>query len=140
VNPVKVEIRHAPPPERGLHQVKSKEMDKSLLPAIDEDACGQCDICMISCPEGAISKTENGYVIDYGKCTGCRTCVRECPTSAMDSPAVGACIGCGYCLKRFECPSLVRGEDGLVRIDRITCVNCGLCLQVCGQEAIVKAS
>jgi indolepyruvate ferredoxin oxidoreductase alpha subunit len=140
VNPIKVEIRHTPPPEKGLPQVKSKEMDKSLLPVLDEDACGQCDTCMIQCPEGAISKTENGYVIDYGKCVGCRTCVRECPTSAIDMPAVGACIGCGYCLKRFECPSLIRGEDGRVRIDRITCVNCGLCLQVCGQGAIFQVS
>jgi indolepyruvate ferredoxin oxidoreductase alpha subunit len=140
VNPIKVEICHTPPPEKGLPQVKSGEMDKSLLPVIDEEACGQCDTCLIQCPEGAISKTENGYAIDYSKCTGCRTCVRECPTSAIDSPAVGACIGCGYCLKRFECPSLVRGEDGRVRIDRITCVNCGLCLQVCGQEAIYRVS
>ncbi len=140
VNPIKVEIRYTPPPEKGLPQVKSGEMDKSLLPVLDEEACGECDTCLIHCPEGAISKTEKGYVIDYAKCTGCRTCVRECPTSAIDSPAVGACIGCGYCLKRFECPSLIRGEDGRVKIDRITCVNCGLCLQVCGQEAIIKAS
>jgi indolepyruvate ferredoxin oxidoreductase alpha subunit len=140
VNPIKVEIRHTPPPEKGLPQVKSKEMDKSLLPVFDEEACGQCDTCMIQCPEGAISKTENGYAIDYSKCIGCRTCVRECPTSAIDMPVVGACIGCGYCLKRFECPSLIRGEDGRVRIDRITCVNCGLCLQVCGQEAIYQVS
>jgi indolepyruvate ferredoxin oxidoreductase alpha subunit len=140
VNPIKVEIRHTPPPEKGLPQVKSKEMDKSLLPVFDEEVCGQCDTCMIQCPEGAISKTENGYAIDYSKCIGCRTCVRECPTSAIDMPVVGACIGCGYCLKRFECPSLIRGEDGRVRIDRITCVNCGLCLQVCGQEAIYQVS
>jgi len=140
VNPIKVEIRHTPPPEKGLPQVKSGEMDKSLLPVFDEEACGQCDTCMIQCPEGAISKTENGYAIDYSKCIGCRTCVRECPTSAIDMPVVGACIGCGYCLKRFECPSLIRGEDGRVRIDRMTCVNCGLCLQVCGQGAIIKAS
>ncbi|MGZ3605533.1 MAG: thiamine pyrophosphate-dependent enzyme [Thermodesulfobacteriota bacterium] len=138
VNPIKVEIRHTPPPEKGLPQVKTGEMDKSLLPVLDVEACGQCDTCMIQCPEGAISKTDNGYAIDYSKCIGCRTCVRECPTSAMDMPAVGACIGCGYCLKRFECPSLIRGEDGRVKIDRITCVNCGLCLQVCSQEAIYQ--
>jgi len=140
VNPIKVEIRHTPQPEKGLPLVKSGEMDKSLLPVLDEEACGECDTCMIQCPEGAISKTESGYVIDYTKCTGCRTCVRECPTSAIDMPAVGACIGCGYCLKRFECPSLIRGEDGRVKIDRITCVNCGLCMQVCGQEAIYRAA
>ncbi len=140
VNPLKVEIRHTPPPEKGLPQVKSGEMDKSLLPVFHEELCAECDTCMIQCPEGAISKTEDGYVIDYTKCIGCRTCARECPTSAMDMPAVGACIGCGYCLKRFECPSLIKGEDGRVKIDRSTCVDCGLCIQVCGQEAISQVS
>jgi NADPH-dependent glutamate synthase beta subunit-like oxidoreductase len=101
-------------------------------------ACHQCDTCMIQCPEGAISKTEEGYAIDYNKCTGCRVCVQECPTSAIDMPAVGACVACGFCLKRFECPSLIRGEDGRVKIDRLTCVDCGLCAQVCSQEGIVQ--
>jgi indolepyruvate ferredoxin oxidoreductase alpha subunit len=103
-------------------------------------ACTQCDTCMLQCPEGAISKSEEGYVIHYEKCTGCRVCVQECPTSAIDMPAVGACIACGFCLKRFECPSLLRGEDGRVRIDRSTCVDCGLCMQVCGQEGIYQTA
>ena len=140
VNPLKVEIRHTPPPEKGLPQVKSGEMDKSLLPVFQDEACSQCDTCMIQCPEGAISKTEAGYVINYDKCTGCRVCVQECPASAIDMPAVGACIACGFCLKRFECPSLIKGEDGRVKIDRLTCVDCGLCMQVCNQEGIVKVS
>ncbi len=140
VNPIKVDIRHIPPPETGLPQVKSGEMPQSLLPVYQEEACCQCDTCMIQCPEGAISKIEDRYVIDYNKCTGCRVCAQECPTSAIDMPAVGACIACGYCLKRFECPSLIRGEDGRVKIDRFTCVDCGLCLQVCGQEGIYQVS
>ena len=138
VNPIKVEIRHIPPPEKGLPPVKSGTMDKSLLPVFQDEVCGQCDTCMIQCPEEAISKTEDGYVIDYNKCTGCRVCVEECPTSAIDMPAVGACVACGYCLKRFECPSMIRGEDGRVKIDRLTCVDCGLCMQVCCQEGIVQ--
>jgi indolepyruvate ferredoxin oxidoreductase alpha subunit len=103
-------------------------------------ACTQCDTCTIQCPEGAISKTEGGYVVDYNKCTGCRVCVQECPTSAIEMPAVGACIACGFCLKRFECPSLLKGEDGRVKIDRLTCVDCGLCAQVCGQGGIYQVS
>ncbi len=140
VNPVKVEIRHTPSPEKGLPKVKSGEMDKSLLPTFQAEACCECGTCMIQCPEGAISKTESGYVIDYDKCTGCRVCVQECPTSAIDMPAVGACIGCGYCLKRFECPSLIKGEDGRVKIDRLTCVDCGLCMQVCSQGGIYQVN
>jgi indolepyruvate ferredoxin oxidoreductase alpha subunit len=140
VNPRKVEIRHTPPSEKGLPQVKSREMDKSLFPVFHEELCAECDTCIIQCPEGAISKTEGGYVIDYDKCTGCRICAQECPTSAMDMPPVGACIGCGYCIKRYECPSLIRGEDGRVKIDRLTCVDCGLCMQVCAQEAIFQVA
>ncbi|OGP74243.1 MAG: hypothetical protein A2V86_00270 [Deltaproteobacteria bacterium RBG_16_49_23] len=138
VNPVKVDIRHIPPPEKGLPQVKSGEMPQSLLPVFHEEVCCQCDTCMIQCPEGAISKIEDRYVVDYDKCTGCRVCVQECPTSGFDMPAVGACIACGYCLKRFECPSLIRGEDGRVKIDRLTCVDCGLCMEVCCQEGIYQ--
>ncbi len=103
-------------------------------------ACIQCDTCMIQCPEGAISKTEGGYGIDYKKCTSCRVCVQECPTFAIDMPSVGACIACGFCLKRFECPSLLKGEDGRVKIDRLTCVDCGLCAEVCCQGGIYQVS
>jgi indolepyruvate ferredoxin oxidoreductase alpha subunit len=103
-------------------------------------ACTQCDTCMIQCPEGAITRAENGYLINYEKCTGCRVCVQECPTSAIDMPAVGACIACGLCIKRYECPSLIKGADGRVGIDRLTCVDCGLCIQVCGQEGIFQVS
>jgi indolepyruvate ferredoxin oxidoreductase alpha subunit len=140
VNPIKVDIRHVPPPEKSLPPLKRGEMDPSLLPVFNEDVCCQCDTCMIQCPEGAISRVEDRYVVDYSKCTGCRVCVKECPTSGFDMPAVGACVACGYCLKRFECPSLIRGEDGRVKIDRLTCVDCGLCLEVCCQEGIYKVS
>ncbi len=99
-------------------------------------SCFQCDLCMDQCPEGAISKRDGGYVIDYSKCTGCRICVQDCPTSSINMPAIGACIACGYCLKRFECPSLIKGEDGRVNIDRLTCVDCGLCKEVCAHGAI----
>ena len=139
-NPIKVEIRHQPPPEKGLPKGKNGKMDKSLLPVFQEETCCQCDTCMIQCPEGAISRIGDGYVVDESRCTGCRVCAQECPTSAIDMPALGACMGCGYCLKRFECPSLIKGEDGRVRIDRITCVDCGLCVQVCGQGAIVQTA
>jgi len=140
VNPIKVDIRHIPPPEKSLPQVKSGEMPQSLLPVVQEETCCQCDTCVIQCPEEAISRIGDSYVIDYSKCTGCRVCAQECPTSAIEMPAVGACIACGYCLKRFECPSLIRGEDGRVKIDRLTCVDCGLCVGVCGQEGIFKVS
>jgi len=100
--------------------------------------CTWCDTCLIQCPEGAISRNDHGYAIDYGKCTGCRVCAVECPTSTITMPVTGACVACDYCLKFFECPSLLKGEDGKVLVDRRTCVDCGLCLEVCSQQAIVR--
>jgi indolepyruvate ferredoxin oxidoreductase alpha subunit len=136
-------------PDLPIESIKNNFQEVHLLPdqeailaeakrCLHCGACYQCDTCMIQCPEGAISKTEAGYVIDYQKCTGCRVCVKECPTSAIEMPAIGACIACGYCFKRFECPSLMKSEDGRVKIDRLTCVDCGLCAEICGQEGIYQ--
>ena len=41
----------------------------------------------------------------------------------------------GHCLRRFGCPALVR-RDNRVTIDRRLCVDCGVCVQVCGRGAI----
>ena len=98
--------------------------------------CTRCDTCLIHCPEGAISKNDHGYVIDYSKCTGCRVCAVECPTSAITMPEIGACVSCEYCLRFFECPSLLKDQDGKIVVDRRTCIDCGLCLEVCSQKAI----
>ena len=134
-------------PSLPIQSIKSHFEEVHLLPdreailteakrCLHCGACYSCDTCMLQCPEGAIAKAESGYTINYEKCTGCRICVKECPTSAIEMPALGACIACGYCFKRFECPSMIRGEDGRLKIDRLTCVDCGLCTMVCGQEAI----
>jgi len=52
------------------------------------------------------------------------------------------CDGCAYCVKQFECPALIFHEDEdkdekYVSIDRILCVDCGVCLNVCPKGAIV---
>ena len=51
------------------------------------------------------------------------------------------CDGCGYCIKQFECPALLYHEnedEKYVTIDRILCIDCGVCLNVCPKKAIVK--
>ena len=98
--------------------------------------CTHCDICVNVCPSAAITQVDGAYRIDIGKCTACRVCEAECPRSAISMPQTGVCIACGYCTTWFECPSLKRGPDGLVDIDRRTCIDCGMCIQVCAQGAI----
>lgn len=98
--------------------------------------CTHCDICLNVCPTAAITQVDGSYQIDAGKCTACRVCEEQCPRGAISMPPTGVCIACGYCTTWFECPSLQRGPDGLVDIDRRTCIDCGICIQVCAQGAI----
>ena len=98
--------------------------------------CTHCDICVDVCPSAAITQVDGAYRIDVNKCTACRICAAECPRSAISMPQTGVCIACGYCTTWFECPSLKKGPDGLVSIDRHTCIDCGMCIQICAQGAI----
>lgn len=45
--------------------------------------CNSCDNCWLFCPDTAIARTPEGYVIAYDYCKGCGVCVRECPRGAM---------------------------------------------------------
>ncbi|MBT8358357.1 MAG: indolepyruvate ferredoxin oxidoreductase subunit alpha [Deltaproteobacteria bacterium] len=50
------------------------------------------------------------------------------------------CNECGFCRKRFECPALYADvENKKTEINRILCAQCGVCMDVCPQGAIVRA-
>jgi indolepyruvate ferredoxin oxidoreductase alpha subunit len=52
-----------------------------------------------------------------------------------------ACVGCRICIDDFECPAIEPDPDtGLARIDPTLCSACGVCIQVCPQNAIKKRS
>jgi 2-oxoacid:acceptor oxidoreductase gamma subunit (pyruvate/2-ketoisovalerate family) len=46
--------------------------------------CTRCDTCLVYCPEGAILRDGEAYVIDYDVCKGCGLCVAECPRDGME--------------------------------------------------------
>lgn len=49
-------------------------------PVIDTDVCTKCGLCILGCPDGAISYNEHGYpAIDYDHCKGCMLCAHMCP-------------------------------------------------------------
>lgn len=66
--------------------------------------CRQCAKapCIESCPEGAISRSEEGIVlIDNDNCIGCRECVSACPFGAMQfEDARGFAVKCDMCPDR----------------------------------------
>jgi len=45
------------------------------------------------------------------------------------------CERCNHCIDNFGCPSLVR-VDGKVTIEQSSCIRCGLCIDVCPNNAI----
>lgn len=50
------------------------------------------------------------------------------------------CNGCMLCVDRFECPSLLKDEEGKkVVVDLKTCVQCGVCVVSCYRGALVVA-
>jgi len=51
---------------------------------IDEDKCGLCGLCVISCPYNAITIESDKINIDKFKCKGCGTCASVCSTNAIE--------------------------------------------------------
>jgi len=50
------------------------------------------------------------------------------------------CDDCGFCHQRFECPAMYRdSETEKTKINKVLCAECGVCLQICPQDAIEKA-
>jgi len=60
----------------------SVELNEDYI--INPEACIGCQICLNSCPVGAISMTEDNKAwIDPGKCILCGLCVASCPVDAI---------------------------------------------------------
>jgi ferredoxin len=44
-----------------------------------------CDLCLSSCPHGAIAQGSKGVTVDSFKCEECGACVAVCPTGALQN-------------------------------------------------------
>lgn len=52
-------------------------------PVFDSAACKQCWACYDYCPEGVISKSDDGPVVNLETCKGCGVCATECRFDAI---------------------------------------------------------
>lgn len=68
--------------------------------------CMQCEepSCRAVCPVSAISKTEQGVLIDDKKCIGCKMCVSACPLGNITFSAVERkIVKCNLCDGNPQC-------------------------------------
>jgi len=101
----------------------------------------------------------NKYILfDPATCTGCGTCEMICSTRnvAKVAPASASvkvlsdeklgknfAILCQHCRRPLcleACPTraIEKGDDGIVRINDLFCVDCGLCTMACPEAAPLK--
>jgi 2-oxoacid:acceptor oxidoreductase delta subunit (pyruvate/2-ketoisovalerate family) len=57
---------------------------RSKQPVLNPERCNLCSFCWLYCPDGAISRTEDGIVINLEYCKGCGICSAECPKDAIE--------------------------------------------------------
>lgn len=70
---------------KGGHLVTKNSGWRTFKPVVREEACVGCFRCYLVCPDGVVSKTDNGKVqIDYDFCKGCGVCAHECKPGAID--------------------------------------------------------
>ncbi|MCX7796370.1 MAG: DUF362 domain-containing protein [bacterium] len=54
-----------------------------IFPEVDDNRCIRCEICLRSCPKGAITRVNDRIEIDYKRCISCYCCHELCPQRAI---------------------------------------------------------
>jgi Pyruvate/2-oxoacid:ferredoxin oxidoreductase delta subunit len=75
---------------KRLHRDAEVQLGMELEQALAESercfSCGtciNCDNCVVYCPDMAVNRVGNDYVVLNDYCKGCGLCVKECPTGSM---------------------------------------------------------
>jgi Pyruvate/2-oxoacid:ferredoxin oxidoreductase delta subunit/NADPH-dependent 2,4-dienoyl-CoA reductase/sulfur reductase-like enzyme len=62
------------------------ELERALAESERCFSCGtcvHCDNCVVYCPDLAVKRSGDGYMVLADYCKGCGLCVKECPTGSM---------------------------------------------------------
>ena len=110
------------------HEITRRNLPGALLPQyevipsiLNNDCLSgfKCQLCINTCPVGAIADSDGKLMIDKSACTGCGACVNTCPHGAVSYP--------GYSVAELE-----REIEGLLfkavglpnRVLAIVCQSC----------------
>ncbi len=66
-----------------------------ILPAWQASDCIHCDLCVNSCPTGAIYQEKNEYRLDESKCIYCSICTSNCPVDSWVAAKKGYIVWIG---------------------------------------------
>jgi len=90
------------------------DLSKSRIKIMSRDpegfeikVCNNCGVCVVYCPQKAISIVNKTILIDDSLCNECGVCIEKCPikaiwwTSKFSSP--NKCVACGACVD--NCPT-----------------------------------
>lgn len=98
-----------PQPQIGQFWCKVSDHVCGTIPKVKihyiSQLCGHCRnaACMEVCPEGAIYRRDDGFIIiDPEKCSGCKKCMEACPYDAIffnkELNIAQKCTGCAHLL------------------------------------------
>ncbi len=71
---------------RGSEVQLGLDIEAALAETVRCFSCGtciHCDNCVSYCPDFAVQRAGDGYIVLTDYCKGCGVCVRECPTGSM---------------------------------------------------------
>ncbi len=108
---------------------KGKIVKDQRTAVINEDYCGDCEFCPVTCPYGAISleeTTEDHFVAKVSDllCEGCGICVGTCPLSAIE-------------LRHFKPSQMQAQMKGLMSINGTSKpLVLAICCSECGHTAV----
>jgi anaerobic sulfite reductase subunit C len=100
-------------------QIKDVGIIGAHAPAISDEPCTQCSLCVEVCPDGAIALNEAGAPpdIDRNRCMACGKCIPGCPTGTLTDGRRGYRVFLGGRLGRH--PRLAVELGGIYTEDEV---------------------
>lgn len=84
------------------------ETDGKVCFAVSCRHCEQ-PLCVLNCISGALTREDGIIRIDREKCVGCFTCVLSCPYGCVTPTEEGVMQKCELCVSRDGVPACVEG-------------------------------